>query len=89
MPDHPGNIRRLLSGTYARQEAWRIRMKSLADNWRRLDLDERRFLRQFLTAEEWQSPEALDLAARALIEARQTPWAWQLYLQHRRRQRLR
>ena len=34
-PGHPGNVKRLLGGTYARQEAYRLELKTLGEYWTR------------------------------------------------------
>jgi hypothetical protein len=87
VPDHPGNVRRLLSGTYAAQAAYKMRMKATGEFWRQLDFGDRSYLREVLTAEEWSDMHLVDLASRCLIEARENAWAWHTFMQHLRRQR--
>jgi hypothetical protein len=87
VPSHPGNVRRLLSGTYAAQEGYKMKIKATGEFWRQLDFDGRSYLREILTSEEWSDMHLVDFAARCLIEARETPWAWQNFMQHLRRRR--
>lgn len=86
VPNHPGNVRRLLGGTYAAQAGYRLRIKAMGEHWRQLTLQEQSFLRDLLTPEEWADMEQVDFAARHLIEAREDLWTWQRFL-HWRRQR--
>ncbi len=87
VPHHPANVRRLLSGVYARQESYKMRLKTMGKFWRRLNFDEQQYLRKFLTRDEWSDMHLVDFAARCLIDARENAWAWQTFLQHRRRER--
>lgn len=87
VPAHPGNVRRLLGGVYARQAAYKMRLKTAGEFWRQLLPPERQFLSEFLTREEWQDMDLVDFAARCLIEARENAWAWVNFSRHLRRQR--
>jgi hypothetical protein len=87
VPEHPGNIRRLLSGAYAAQAAYKVRLKTMGESWRQLDAGDRSYLREILTPEEWADMPLVELAARCLIEARETPLAWLNFMQHLRRRR--
>ncbi len=87
VPEHPGNIRRLLHGVYAQQAAYKLRMKTMGEHWRQLHPLENAYLREFLTADEWSDMELVDFASRCLIEARENAWGWLTFVRHLKRQR--
>lgn len=88
VPAHPGNVRRLLGGVYARQAAYRMRMKTLGEFWSKLHPLDQQYLREFLTREEWSDMCFVDLAAQALLEAKENYQAWANFLQIRRARKL-
>ena len=88
VPSHPGNVRRLLGGVYARQAAYKMRMKTLGEFWNKLDPLDQQYLREILTREEWSDMCFVDLAAQALLEAKENFEAWTNFLQIRRGRRL-
>ena len=87
VPAHAGNVRRFLGGVYARQAAYKMRMKTLGEFWRQLHPLDQQYLREFLTREEWSDMQLVDFAARALLEARENYWAWNSFLLQLRRER--
>ena len=84
VPAHPGNVRRLLGGTYARQAAYKVRMKTLGEFWRQLHPLDQQYLREILTREEWSDMCFVDFAAQALLEAKENYQAWANFQQIRR-----
>ena len=88
VPYHPGNVRRLLGGTYARQAAYKVRMKTLGEFWRRLHPLDQQYLREILTREEWADMCFVDFAAQALLEAKDNYQAWANFQQIRRARKL-
>ncbi len=87
VPHHPGNVRRLMGGVYARQAAYKMRMKTMGEFWLKLHPDEQQYLREFLTREEWKDMHLVDFAARALLEGKENYQAWANFLQQIRRER--
>ncbi len=88
VPAHPGNVRRLLGGVYARQAAYKVRMKTLGEYWRKLHPLDQQYLRELLTREEWSDMCFVDFAAQALLEAKENYQAWVNFLQIRRTRKL-
>ena len=88
VPAHPGNVRRLLGGVYARQAAYKLRMKTLGEYWRQLHPLDQQYLREILTREEWSDMFFVDFAAQALLEAKENYQAWANFLQIRRTRKL-
>ena len=88
VPDHPGNVRRLLGGTYARQAAYKMRMKTLGEFWRKLHPLDQQFLREYLTREEWADMSFVDFAAQALLETKENYQAWMNFQQIRKNRKL-
>ena len=88
VPSHPGNVRRLLGGVYARQAAYKMRMKTLGEFWRQLHPLDQQYLREILTPEEWSDMDFVDFAAQALLEAKENFEAWTNFLQVRRERKL-
>ena len=64
VPDHPGNIRRLLGGVFAAQAAYRIELKTLGKNWNRLTVEEQRDVQSHFIPEVQGDLKLLDWAAR-------------------------
>jgi hypothetical protein len=85
-------VKRLLGGVYARQAAYKLRLKTLGEHWRQLTFEEQRYIRELLTPEEWADMHLVDRASRGLIEARDNGWTWPrfiLQLERDRKARLR
>ncbi len=83
VPDHPGNVRRLLGGVYARQAAYKMRMKTVGEFWNKLHPLNQQYLRNFLTREEWADMFFVDFAAQALLETKENYQAWVNFLEIR------
>jgi hypothetical protein len=79
-PDHIGNVRRFLDGTYARQSAYKIRMKPMNKHWRQLDPLRQQYLRELLRPDEWSDMAFVDFAAECLIETKENFSAWTHFL---------
>ena len=83
MPHHPGNVRRLLGGVYARQAAYKMRLKTKFEFWPKLHPLDKQFLSNFLTREEWSDMAFVDFAAQARLETKENFQAWINFLEIR------
>ena len=64
VPDHPGNVRRLLGGVYARQTAYRLELKTLGEYWDLLTTEEQRDVQSHFIPKVRSDLKLLDWAAR-------------------------
>ena len=64
VPNHPGNIRRLLGGIFAAQAAYRLEFKTMGEFWNRLTFEEQRDVQSRFIREARSDLKLLDWAAR-------------------------
>ena len=64
VPNHPGNIRRLLGGIFAAQAAYRLEFKTMGEFWNLLTVEEQRDVQSRFIREARSDLKLLDWAAR-------------------------
>ena len=64
VPNHPGNIRRLLGGVFAAQAAYRLELKTLGEYWNLLTTEEKQDVQSHFIPKARRDMKILDWAAR-------------------------
>ena len=89
MPDHPGNVKRLLGGVYARQTAYRLELRTLGEFWFKLSINEQRELQGMLAPKAYSDPRILDWGARAYLAGHEDHLvSWTHFMKSMRARRL-
>ena len=89
MPGHRGNIRRYLDGTFARQDAYRLELRTLGEYWFQLSIDQQRELQRMLVPKAYSDPRILDWGARAYLARTEDHFAsWMHFVKSMRARRL-
>ncbi len=89
VPNHPGNVKRLLGGFFAAQAAYRIELKTLGEYWNRLTTEEKRDVQSHFIPEVRGDLKLLDWAARFYLGRFDDQGnGWRAYMKQMRARRL-
>ena len=89
VPNHPGNIRRLLGGVFAAQAAYRLELKTLGEYWNLLTTEEKQDVQSHFIPKARRDMKILDWAARFYLDRFDDQGhAWRTYMKHMRARRL-
>ena len=88
-PSHRGNIRRYLDGTFGRQEAYKMELRTMGEFWFQLSIDQQRELQRMLAPKAYSDPRILDWGARAYLARTEDHFmSWMHFMKSMRARRL-